>query len=121
MLPAVRQVVRELEPGAPLSNVATIDELVAQSLEQPQSLSLLVAGFALIALALSVVRHLRRDGVLRPAASQGHQHSHRARREDAGVLRLVVGQGMKVVAAGIAVGLLGSLALTRLTASLLFG
>ena len=54
MLPAVRQAVRELEPAAPLSNVATIDDLVDQSLERPRSLSMLVAGFALIALTLSV-------------------------------------------------------------------
>jgi putative ABC transport system permease protein len=39
----------------------------------------------------------------------------------ADVLHLVVGQGMKVVAAGVAVGLLAALSLTRLMASLLFG
>ncbi len=54
-LPTVRGILRELEPAAPLSNVATIDELVAESLERPQSLSLLVGGFALVALILSVV------------------------------------------------------------------
>jgi hypothetical protein len=50
-----RQVVRALDPSAPLSNTATVDELVAQSLEQPQSLSLLIAGFAVVALLLSVI------------------------------------------------------------------
>ena len=38
-----------------------------------------------------------------------------------GVLRLLVGSGMKLVALGVAAGLLVSLALTRLTASLLYG
>ena len=41
--------------GRPVSDVATMDELVSQSLERPESLSLLVAAFALVALVLSVV------------------------------------------------------------------
>ena len=53
--PSIRQVLRELDPDVPLSSVATMDELVAQSLERPQSLSMLVASFALVALVLSIV------------------------------------------------------------------
>ena len=47
--------VRDLDPTVPLSSVATIDDLVAQSLQRPRSLSLLVAGFAVVALVLSIV------------------------------------------------------------------
>ena len=121
LVAAVRQVVRELEPSAPFSNVASIDELVAQSLEQPQSLSLLVAGFALIALVLSVV------GIYGVMAYYVQQHlkdiSIRVALggSSGDVLRLVVGQGMKVVAAGIAVGVVSALAATRLMSTLLFG
>ena len=121
VLPGVRQVVRELDPSAPLSNVATIDELVAQSLERPQSLSLLVGGFAVVALALSVV------GIYGVMAYYVQQHlkdiSIRMALggSSADVLRLIVGQGMKVVALGVLVGLLTSLGLSRLTANLLFG
>ena len=121
VLPALRRVVRELDPGAPLSNVATIDELVAESLARPQSLSMLVAGFALIALALSVF------GIYGVMAYYVQQHV-----KDIGirmalggsssdVLRLIVGEGMKVVAVGVIAGLLTSFAVTRLTASFLFG
>ena len=53
--PTVRQAVRELEPAAPLSNVATVASLVDQSLLRPQSLSMLVASFAGVALLLSVI------------------------------------------------------------------
>jgi putative ABC transport system permease protein len=121
VLPAVRQVVRELEPSAPFSNIATIDELVSQSLEQPQSLSLLVAGFALVALILSVV------GIYGVMAYYVQQHlkdvSIRVALggRSADVLRLIVGQGMKVVTAGVAVGVLSAFAVTRLMSSLLFG
>lgn len=121
MLPAVRQVVRDLDPSAPLSDVATIDELVTRSLERPQSLSLLVAGFALVALVLSVV------GIYGVMAYYVQQHSKDisirvalgGRSSD--VLRLIVGQGMQVVAAGVVVGLLTAFGLTRWMSSLLFG
>jgi putative ABC transport system permease protein len=121
VLPAVRRVVRELEPGAPLSNVATIDDLVSQSIEGPQSLSLLVGAFAMIALVLSVF------GIYGVMAYYVQQHlkdiSIRIALggSSADVLRLVVGQGMKVVALGVVAGLLAALGLARLTASLLFG
>jgi putative ABC transport system permease protein len=120
VLPAVRHVVRELDPSAPLSNVATIDELVAQSLEQPQSLSLLVGGFALVALILSVV------GIYGVMAYYVQQHTKDISirlalgGSSSDVLRLIVGQGMTVVSSGVVVGLLVALVLTRLMSSLLF-
>ena len=121
VLPALRQVVREMEPDAPLSSVATIDDLVAQSLERPQSLSILVGGFAVIALALSVFgiygvmayyvqQHLRDIGIRMALGG-----------DSADVLRLIVGQGMKVVVLGVAIGLLTAFGLARLAVSLLFG
>ena len=121
VLPGIRQRMRELEPGAPLSNVATIDELVEQSLGQPRSLAILVGGFALTALALAVfgiygvmayfVQQQSKDTSIRIALGGTM----------AGVLRLLVGNGMKLVGIGVAVGLAASLALTRVTGSLLFG
>jgi len=120
VLPAVRDRLRELEPAAPLSNVATIDELVDQSLGQPRSLAILVGAFALTALALAVfgiygvmayfVQQQSKDVSIRMALGS----------TVLGVLRLLVGNGMKLVALGVAAGLLVSVALARLTSSLLF-
>lgn len=121
VLPAVREIVRELEPAAPLSNVATIDELVAESLERPQSLSLLIGGFALVALILSVVgiygvigyyvqQHLKEISIRMALGGSS-----------ASILRLIVGQGIGVVICGVVVGTLTARALTRLMSSLLFG
>lgn len=120
-LGAVRQVVRELEPGAPLSNIATIDDLVNESIDQPRSLSLLVAGFALVALTLSVF------GIYGVMAYYVQQHlkdisirlALGGKADD--VLKLIVGQGMQVVAAGVVVGLLAAFGVARLMSSLLFG
>ncbi len=116
----LQQAVRELEPSAPLSNVATMTALVDQSLVRPQSLSLLVTSFAVVALVLSVIgiygvmgyyvqQHLKEISIR--MALGGSQ---------ADVARLVVGQGMTVVGIGIAVGVAVALGATRLMSSLLF-
>lgn len=121
LLPAVRQVVRELDPSLPFSSVATIEEMVERSLQRPRSLSLLVGAFALVALLLSVV------GIYGVMAHYVQQHAKDISirlalgGSSADVLRLVVGQGMQVVASGVGVGLLTALVLTRLMSSLLFG
>ena len=117
----MRDAVRGLDPTIPLANAATMDDLVARSLQRPRSLSLLVAAFALIALVVSVV------GIYGVMAYYVQQHAKEigirvalgGRPRD--VLRLVVGHGMAVVAAGVAIGVLAAAALARLMASLLFG
>ena len=120
MVSSIRQTVRELDPHAPLSQIATMDDLVARSIEQPRSLSVLVGSFAGVALLLSIVgiygvmgyfvqQHLK-DISIRIALGGSSSD----------VLRLVVGHGMKVVVAGVVAGVLASLALTRLMQSLLF-
>ena len=121
ILPPLQRTVREIDPSAALSNVATMDDLVGRSLERPQSLSLLVAAFALVALVLSVVgiygvmghyvqQHLK-DISIRMALGGS----------SADVMWLVVGQGMRVVITGIVLGVLAALALARFLSSLLFG
>ncbi|MGH9200752.1 MAG: FtsX-like permease family protein, partial [Vicinamibacterales bacterium] len=84
-------------------------------------MSLLVGGFAIVALILSIV------GIYGVMAYYVQQHSKDISIRLAlggspgDVLRLIVGQGMKVVASGVVVGLLTALVLTRLMSSLLFG
>jgi putative ABC transport system permease protein len=117
----VRQALRSIDPDLPLSGVATMDGLVARSLERPRSLSLLIGSLAIVALALSMI------GIYGVMAHYVHQHAKEigirlalgGSRHD--VLRLVVGQGMKVVTSGVGIGALAALMLTRLTATLLFG
>jgi putative ABC transport system permease protein len=119
--PAVRQVVRELEPAAPISNIATIDSLVDQALLRPQSLSLLVASFAGVALLLSIIGIY---GVMGYYVQQ-HMKEISIRMALGGsrgdVAKLVVGQGMMVVVGGVIAGALAAFGATRLMSSLLFG
>jgi predicted permease len=117
----VRQTVRDLDAGLPFTDVATIDDLVGQSLQQPRSLSLLIGSLAVVALVLSTI------GIYGVMAYYVQQHT-----KDIGIrvalggsrgalFRLIVGQGMKVVSVGIGVGLAAALLITRLMSSLLFG
>ena len=118
--PALQQIVHEVEPAAPLSNVATMTSLFEQSLGRPQSLSMLVTSFAAVALLLSVVgiygvmgyyvqQHLKEISIRMALGSS-----------QADVGKLVIGQGMTVVIAGIVAGLAIAFATTRLMSSLLF-
>jgi ABC-type antimicrobial peptide transport system permease subunit len=111
----------ELDASAPLSNLATMNDLIAQSIERPQSLSGLVATFALVALVLAVVgiygvmgyyvqQHLKEIGIRIALGGSS-----------ADVLRLVVGHGMRAAIAGVFLGVLVALGLTRWMSSLLFG
>ena len=121
VLPAVRQVVRDLDPTLPFSDTATMEEMVARSLEQPRSLSMLVAGFAIVALVLSTI------GIYGVMAYYVQQHTKDISIRLAlggspgDVLRLVVGQGMQVVATGVAVGVVVAFVGTRLMSTVLFG
>ncbi len=119
--PVLQRAVRELDPSASLSNVATMNDLVTESIERPQSLSVLVATFAFVALVLSVVgiygvmgyyvqQHLK-DISIRMALGGS----------SADVLGLVIGHGMRAVVAGVVIGVLVALGLTRWMSSLLFG
>jgi putative ABC transport system permease protein len=121
LVPSLRQALRELDPEVSLASVATIDDLVAQSLERPQSLSMLVGSFAVVALVLSII------GIYGVMTYYVQQHSKEISIRLAlggtpgEVLRLVLGQGMKVVAIGVVVGALTALGITRLMSTLLFG
>jgi putative ABC transport system permease protein len=121
VLPAVRQVVRDLDPTLPFSDTATMEEMVARSLERPKSLSMLVGGFAVVALVLSAI------GIYGVMAYYVQQHTKDISIRLAlggsprDVLRLVVTQGMQVVATGVVVGVVVAFVGTRLMSTVLFG
>jgi len=117
---AVRDQVFAMDKELPLYNIATMDQLISNSVAQSRlNLSLLVA-FAVLALALAAVGVY---GVMAYAVTQRtHEFGIRmalgARPAD--VLRQVFLEGSRLAALGLAIGLVAALALTRLMASLLF-
>jgi len=121
LLPAVKEKIREVNREQAFSSVATIDQLVARSLNQRRFNLLLLASFAVLALILAGVGLY---GLISFMTAQrtseiGIRMAFGADRRD--VLKLIIGQGMALTLAGVVIGLLASLAFTRLMQSLLFG
>jgi putative ABC transport system permease protein len=117
---AVRNELKTVDSGVPIAQVRTMEEIVAGSLAQRRlSMSLLVVFAALAALLAAVGIY----GVMAYSVTERtHEIGLRMAlgASSADVLRLVMGNGARLVAAGLAVGLGAAVALTRVMASLLF-
>ena len=120
VVPAIRAELRRLVSGVPLTNVASMNELLRDALATSAFRSRLLAAFAAIALLLAIVGLY---GVLAYMVAQrtreiGVRIALGARARE--VLGLVVRRGMRLVASGIVLGLLGAVAAVRLIRGMLF-
>ena len=121
LVPALRRALRELDPGLALTAVATGDTLVSESLSQPRYLSVLVAMFAITALVLSLI------GIYGVMAHFVQQHTRdigirlALGGEPSRVRRMVILEGLRVVAVGVAIGVGGAFLTARLLTTILFG
>jgi predicted permease len=118
---ALKQAVSAVDKDLGLSNLTTLDAILADSLAERRVLSALLGVFAALALLMAAAGIY---GVLSySVAERTHELGIRmalgARARD--VLLLVIGQGMRLALIGVALGLIGALALTRLMEGLLFG
>jgi putative ABC transport system permease protein len=120
-LSTVRHEVRSLDSGLALFRVRTIEEIISESTAGTSYQALLLGVFALLALILAAVGiyGVMANAVVQRTHEVGIRVALGAKRSD--VLGLVVGQGAKLALAGVAIGLAGALAVTRLMSSLLFG
>jgi predicted permease len=117
----VRSVVAEIDPEQPMADVRTMDEWMARSLEGRRAPMLLLALFGGVALTLSAIGiyGVLAFGVAQRAREFGIRQALGA--NPRAILTLVLTQGMRTAGIGVALGLAGSVALTRYLQSLLFG
>lgn len=117
---AVRGQISAVDPDQPVTGIQTIEELMDGSRAQPRFTMLLLGVFSLAALALAIIGIY---GVLAYSVAQ-RRHEMAIRlalgAEHGDILRLVVRQGMLLAVAGIAMGLIAALLMTRLMAGLLY-
>src|SRR6185436_7129867 len=121
LAPAVREAVHAADPEQAVANVRTFDEILDEEVVQRRLGASLVAAFAALALLLA---SLGVYGVLSYFVAQhtseiGVRLALGASRRD--ILSLVLGKGMGLAVAGVALGLVGALALSRLVSSVLYG
>jgi putative ABC transport system permease protein len=118
---ALRSALAEIDPNQPLVRVRTMEENMAATVAQPRFRTGLIGIFAALALVLAAVGVY---GVMSYTVTQrtseiGIRVTLGAQPED--VFRIVVGEGLRLALAGVGVGILAALALTRLLQSFLFG
>ena len=118
---SVRQIIREVDPDQPVSNVATMAEVLGTEAAQRRMGMIMLAGFAALALLLAslgiygvlayfVTQHTNEIGVRQALGATPRN-----------ILFLVLKKGMGLTLLGVAIGLGASFALTRLMSSMLFG
>ena len=120
VIPALRRVMGELAPGTPVFEVRTMEDRVAAAMSYERFSTVLLALFAAVALGLAT---LGTYGVISFAVAQrtreiGIRVALGATRGD--VVRLIVGQGIALVVAGGAIGVMAAYMTTGLLRSLLF-
>jgi predicted permease len=118
---AIRDIAHRVVPAAPSPDVFSFDQLVAMHLSKERMLTALSTCFAGIAVLLTVMGlyGLLARSVLLRTKEIGLRLALGASPRDA--LRLVLGQGLRLVAIGIVVGLAAALVAVRLLKTLLFG
>ncbi|MCA1615988.1 MAG: ABC transporter permease [Acidobacteria bacterium] len=117
----VRREVQAVDAEQPVANLRTMEQVISASVVQPRFTATLLLVFAGVALVLasigiygvmsySVTERTREFGILMAVGAQPRD-----------VLRMVLGQGLKLAAVGVVIGLLATVPLTRVLISQLYG
>jgi putative ABC transport system permease protein len=117
----LRRAIQDLDPALPLSQVRTMNEVLASAKSRPRFLAVLLGSFSLVAMLLaavglygviaySVARRTSEFGIRMAIGASASQ-----------ILGLVLRHGLKLSLAGILCGTVGAILLTRLMQGLLYG
>jgi len=120
-VPEFRNAMHDVDSDLPLAQVKTMEQVLLDSVTDWRFRTILLALFGGLAMFIAAIGIY---GVISYSVAQrtheiGIRMALGARREE--VLKLVVGQGLKLALIGVAIGIAGALALTRLLSSLLYG
>lgn len=121
LAPAVRTILRQVEPGALVDRVEPLTQMVASSLAAPRFAATVMVSFASLAMLLAAIGlyGVMSYGVSQRVRELGIRAALGARRVD--LMHLVLRESLFVTLVGIAIGTLGAGLLTRLMQDLLFG
>jgi putative ABC transport system permease protein len=121
MVAPVKAAVQAVDPAQPVYDIATMDQRLSESMAPQRFNALLVGVFALAALGLAGVGifGVLAYSVARRTSEIGVRMALGASRSQ--VMRLVVGEGLRLCGLGVVLGLAGSIPLTRLLRGVLFG
>jgi putative ABC transport system permease protein len=118
---AVVDAIHRVDSSLPVTDIATLERLAAEPMAQQRMVMALLVAFATLALVLSTlgiysvlsysITQRTREIGLRVALGADHGN----------ILQLVIGEGLRMAAVGIALGITGALMLTRLMTDLLYG
>ena len=119
--PAIRETVWDLDPNIPVPGIQTMDERMSATVSGERFYSVLLGGFAVIALLLTgggvyatflyAVRQREREMGIRIALGAG----------GADIVRLILNRGLLLTAIGLVLGVVGAFATARLLEGMVFG
>lgn len=118
---AIRSRIQQLDPNQPLADVKTMDDVLAESLAPQRAPAWLFGGFSAIALFLAAIGiyGVLSYFVVQRSQEIGVRMALGAQRSN--VLRLILGQGARLIGIGVAIGIVGGVWAARALTSLLFG
>jgi predicted permease len=121
LVSSVREAVWSIDREIPLARIRTMDEIVSQASAQPRFRTLVLAAFGLVGLTLALVGvyGLISYSVAQRTREMGIRTALGAQRRD--LVTLVLRDAAALAGVGVVLGLIGAFAVTRLSATLLFG
>jgi len=117
----LREAVRAMDRNLPVSDIRPMDRVAMEALAQPRFTTFLLGLFAALALALAAIGIYGTVSLLAAERTQEMGIRLALGAEKGAILRMILLQGMSLVAMGLALGLGGAVFITRLLASIVYG